>query len=247
MSYLPFHPGMASIDPTQKVAAFSAITVLFAALGKAVRGVTTGGALAGGTICFLLLWASGPAGFAGLLTVFVLTWIATRIDYARKQKLGVAEARSGRTALQVLANLGTSAGCAVLYATFWPDRRILIAMAAALAEAAADTVSSEMGQALGGTPRLITSWRQAEPGTNGAITLTGSLDGTAAACAVGAIFVVTHLFGWRAAAVCVVAGAFGMIFDSLLGATVERQGWLGNNAVNFASTVAAAGLAFLIT
>ena len=33
-------------------------------------------------------------------------------------------------------------------------------MAAALAEAAADTVSSEMGQALGGTPRLITSWRK---------------------------------------------------------------------------------------
>lgn len=246
MSYLPFHPGISSIDPTQKLAAFSAITVLFAALGKAVRGVTTGGALAGGAICFLLLWASGTAGFAGLLTVFVLTWIATRIDYARKQKLGIAEARSGRTALQVVANLGTSGVCAVLYAIFWPDRRILIAMAAALAEAAADTVSSEMGQALGGTPRLITSWRKAEPGTNGAITLTGSLDGTAAACTVATIFVVTQLFGWRSGAVCAAAGVVGMIFDSLLGATAERKGWLGNNAVNFASTVVAAGLGFLL-
>ena len=37
-----------------------------------------------------------------------------------------------------------------------------------------------------------------------------------------------------------------MIFDSLLGATVERKGWLENNAVNFASTVIAAGLAFLL-
>jgi uncharacterized protein (TIGR00297 family) len=246
MSYLPFHPVVGSIDPAQKVAAFSAITVLFAVLGKAVRGVTTGGALAGGAICFLLLWASGTAGFAGLLTVFVLTWIATRIDYARKQKLEIAEARSGRTALQVLANLGTAGGCAVLYATFWPDRRVLIAMAAALAEAAADTVSSEMGQALGGTPRLITTWRRAEPGTNGAITLTGSLDGTAAACAVAVIFVLTHLFGWRSGAICAVAGVIGMIFDSLLGATVERKGWLENNAVNFASTVIAAGLAFLL-
>src|SRR5581483_2537125 len=173
--------------------------------------------------------ASGLAGFAGLLTVFVLTWIATRIDYTRKQKLGIAEARIGRDSLQVLANLGTSGGCVVLYATFWPDRRILIAMAAALAEAAADTVSSEMGQALGGTPRLITSWRKAEPGTNGAITLTGSLDGTAAACTVATIFVVTHLFGWRSGAVCAAAGVAGMVFDSLLGATVERKGWLGNN------------------
>jgi len=37
-----------------------------------------------------------------------------------------------------------------------------------------------------------------------------------------------------------------MIFDSLLGATLERWRWLGNNAVNFASTVVAAGVAFLL-
>jgi uncharacterized membrane protein len=35
-----------------------------------------------------------------------------------------------------------------------------------------------------------------------------------------------------------------MIFDSFLGATLER--WLGNNAVNFVSTIFAVGLAFLL-
>ena len=37
-------------------------------------------------------------------------------------------------------------------------------------------------------------------------------------------------------------GFVDYFFDSLLGATVERRGWLGNDLVNFASTVFAAML-----
>ena len=40
------------------------------------------------------------------------------------------------------------------------------------------------------------------------------------------------------------AGCAGLFFDSLLGATVERRGWLGNDLVNFASTVFAAVVAY---
>jgi len=40
------------------------------------------------------------------------------------------------------------------------------------------------------------------------------------------------------------AGAvFGLFFDSLLGATFERVGWLNNDAVNFLSTASASGIA----
>jgi uncharacterized membrane protein len=35
-------------------------------------------------------------------------------------------------------------------------------------------------------------------------------------------------------------GVFGLFFDSLLGATLERRGWLNNDGVNFLSTVSAA-------
>ncbi len=34
-------------------------------------------------------------------------------------------------------------------------------------------------------------------------------------------------------------GVFGLLFDSLLGATVERANWLNNDAVNFLSTASA--------
>jgi uncharacterized protein (TIGR00297 family) len=247
MSYLHQYPGIVLVHPAEKTAAFAALTLVFAFLGRTVRGVTTGGAVAGGAVCFALLWGAGFAGFAGLLTVFVLTWIATRFGYKHKQRLGTAEARAGRNTLQVLANLGCSAVCAILYSTLWPDPRLLIAMAAALAEAAADTVSSEMGQALGGAPRLITTWRKVEAGTDGAVTLAGTMDGATAAIAVALVFPLSRIFSWRSFAVCALAGITGMIFDSLLGATLERRRLLGNDAVNFVSTIVAAGLAFLIS
>ena len=247
MSYLAEYSSAVLVNPWQELAAFATLTLLFASLGRAVRGVTTGGAVAGAGVCFALLWAAGLGAFAALLTVFLLTWITTRIGYSRKQRLGTAEARTGRDTLQVLANLGTAAGCAVLYATFWPDRRLPIAMAAALAEAAADTVSSEIGQALGARPRLITTWRQVAAGTDGAITLAGTLAGAAAAIAVALVFVLAHILTVRSLAICAGAGVAGMLFDSLLGATFERRRVLGNNAVNFASTIIAAVLAFLLS
>jgi uncharacterized membrane protein len=73
------------------------------------------------------------------------------------------------------------------------------------------------------------------------------MDGATAAIAVALVFALTRALSWRFFAVCAGAGVAGMIFDSLLGATLERRHWLGNNAVNFASTLVAAGMAFLLS
>jgi len=40
--------------------------------------------------------------------------------------------------------------------------------------------------------------------------------------------------------IAVAAGVFGMVVDSFLGALLERRGWIGNDSVNFISTVVAA-------
>jgi uncharacterized protein (TIGR00297 family) len=223
----------------------AAVTLIFAGFGRVVRGVTRSGAVAGAAVCFALIVGAGWAGFAALGAVFLLTWAATRIGSTRKRNLGTAEARNGRNALQVLANIGVASVCALLYARLG-DKRFLICAGAAMAEAAADTVSSEIGQAIGGVPRLLTSWKVVAAGTDGAVTLIGTLAGAAAAVVVAATSVLGGMFGWRKFLVCIAAGMIGTFVDSLLGATIERRGWLGNNAVNFLSTLAAAATAFLV-
>ncbi|HZP17933.1 MAG TPA: DUF92 domain-containing protein [Terriglobales bacterium] len=224
---------------------FSAVITLgFAGFGRAVRGVTTSGAIAGGMVCFVLLRAAGWGGFAALCAVFLLTWFATSAGYGRKQSFGIAEPSSGRDAQQVLANLGVASFCAVLYALL-QDHRLLLAAGAALAEAAADTVSSEIGQARGGTPRLLTNGRPVAIGSDGAVSLAGTAAGIAAALVIAGTCAFSRLFSWRSAPACAIAAVLGMFADSLLGATLERAGKLSNNAVNFLSTALAAGMAIL--
>jgi uncharacterized protein (TIGR00297 family) len=229
--------------PARSLLLFAGLSVIFAAFGRLVRGVTPGGAIAGAVVCFVLLLGAGVSGFAVLLTVFVVTWVSTRFGYLKKQRLGTAEPRAGRNECQVLANLGISAGCASLF-VLTHSERWLVAMGAALAEAAGDTVSSEIGQAVGSQPRLISNWNRVPAGTDGAVTLAGSIAGVLAATAVAAVSCGTRIFGLRSALVCAVAGITGMIADSVLGATAERRELMGNNGVNFISTAIAAIIAF---
>jgi uncharacterized protein (TIGR00297 family) len=110
-------------------------------------------------------------------------------------------------------------------------------MLAALCEATADTVSSEIGTAFGGRPVLLATLRRVDPGTDGAVSLVGTAGGTIAAALVAAVGIWSLRLSVLDAAIAFAGGIAGLFFDSLLGATVERKGWLGNDLVNFASTV----------
>jgi uncharacterized protein (TIGR00297 family) len=194
-------------------------------------------------------WLHG--GLMPLLAVFLLTFVATKIGKAKKEQLGTSESKRGRDAAQVAANLGIAAlillPVAILSTGPLAEVVASYAAIAALAEAAADTVSSEIGQVLGGQPRMITNLRRVEPGTDGGITLAGTAAGALAAVlvtvvgfwAINGIESLTGSLLWMG--LVAGGGVFGLLFDSLLGATLERWGLLNNDAL-----FAIGGAAFFI-
>ena len=181
------------------------------------------------------------------MALFVLTWAATRFGRSQKQRMGLAEDKRGRNAAQVAANLGAAGlGAALALIHPLPGSFYAVVVVAALAEATADTLASELGEVLGGPPLLVTTFARVAPGTDGAVSLTGTLAGMAGAILVVLVAVATLGLG-RGAAVCALSGAVsGLFIDSLLGATAERRGWLNNDAVNFLSTFASSATAILI-
>jgi uncharacterized protein (TIGR00297 family) len=197
-------------------------------------------------------WSEGSSLYHSalppLLALFLLTFSATRFGRSTKQRLGVAEDKRGRNAAQVAANLGV-AGLGAAAALVYPlpgASLYAVAVVAALAEATADTLASEVGEVLGGPPLLLTTLRRVTPGTDGAISLAGTVAGTSGAVLV-ALVSVSALELSLGSAVSALVGAIGGLFvDSLLGATAERRGWLNNDAVNFLSTFAASVIATVV-
>jgi uncharacterized protein (TIGR00297 family) len=186
--------------------------------GGAVSALVVGAAVSAGT---------GARGLALLLVFFVTSSALTRGGGRRR-------------AAQVFANGGVAAACALL--SRWHPA-LLPAFAGALAAAAADTWSTEIGARSAKPPRLLTTWRTVAPGTDGGVTLLGSAGGALGAVVIAAGAVLLGLVPASAAPGVAFAGAVGTALDSLLGATLQQRSWLNNDSVNFVATVAGATVA----
>ncbi len=222
------------------------VNAAVAALAYATRTVSFSGAV-GGVAVGSLVWASLDwRGFAVLAAFFALGSAATKLGYARKSALGIAEKGGGRRgASNALAKGGVGVAAALVFAaTGWPP--LLVAYVAAFATAASDTIGSELGQLYGKHPVLITSLKRVPVGTEGAVSIEGTLFGVAASAAVGLLGVAVSLHGW-AGLFCVVAGAFaGTTFESYLGATVEGAKGIGKSTTNFLLTLTGAAVGGLL-
>lgn len=265
-----FHADTGRYDDT--LLRVTLVSTLFALTAWRLRAATPLAAACGGLSCVLITGFSEPpfgasslfhSGLAPLILLFILTHEATRLGRERKAAIGLAEPRKGRNAAQVIANLGVAASFSTFggqnagawvtggIGTYAGDQvgsytgLFLLTTLAALVEATADTVSSEIGQAFGGTPFLLTNLRRVAPGTDGAISVRGTLAGIAAGALIAATGAPAMGMSPAECSIAFVAGVTGLFFDSLLGATVERWGWIGNDLVNLLSTAFAATLSLL--
>lgn len=135
--------------------------------------------------------------FFALLTVFFLSGTAvTKVKHDVKAQLTVSASGSSggesqRNHVQVLANSGIASVLILLHCWHlrqgnaneecWPYGKdlLIVGIVGNYAAVAADTFSSELGILSRSKPRLLTSWnlREVPPGTNGGVTLLGTMAG----------------------------------------------------------------------
>jgi uncharacterized protein (TIGR00297 family) len=208
-----------------------------------VSGVI-GGFLVGFTIWLFLDWK----GFLLLLAFFVIGSACTKLGYKRKAAQNLAQEKGGRRgARHAFANAGVAMACALFAALTADYVFFALAFAASFATAAADTASSEIGQLLGKRTFLITTFRPVPRGTEGAVSLEGTLAGVAASLVIGGLGALLHLYPWAGVLPIAIAAFVGTTFESVVGAALEKRQLLDNEALNFLNTLVGALVVVVFT
>jgi len=256
--------------PTQIAAGFSLAAVI-AALAQRLRLLTASGALAAAFVGGCVFGFGGWAASAPLLVFFATSNLLGR--YKKAVKTARSMEKSGpRDAFQVLANGAVASGLIVCYAVHeWRSPILLVAFAASLAEANADTWATEIGSAVRGKAWNILTLSPVTPGRSGGVTLPGTLAALGGSFAIALVSMPLFHARHAHATVCLVAlsGFLGSLIDSIIGASLqagyrnnkgeyaesEIEGYrhvrgihfIGNNAVNAIGTASAALIAMLLT
>lgn len=228
----------------QQLAIGAVVNLALSGVGYLTRSVDRSGAIAGFVVGTTIYGCLGWRGYLLLLGFFVIGTVATKIGYARKAAANLAQEKGGRrSARHALANTAVAAFCALLATRtpYWSW--FTLAFAAAFATKTADTLGSEIGQLYGRRTFLITTLRPVPRGTDGAVSLEGTLAGIVGSIVIGGLGWWVGFYGALGVAIIAVAALLATTLESLVGATLEKRGLLDNEAVNFLNTLAGALIA----
>jgi uncharacterized protein (TIGR00297 family) len=214
------------------------INAILAVAAYASRGVNRSGAVWGWVLGTALFGLGGWRGFLMLLLFFALGTVTTKIGYARKAELDIAQEQGGRRgARNAFANVSAGVAFAFLALATPYTELFTVALVAAFATATCDTVSSEIGQAYGRRHVLITTFRRVPAGTDGAVSLEGTVAGILGAAVLGVAAWSIGSIPPVGVPVVILAAFVGATAESYLGATVERLELIDNELINFTNTV----------
>lgn len=234
---------------------------VLAIAGYSLRSVSFSGAVGGWFLGAILILGAGWPMYVALLAFFVIGTATTKLGYARKAKLGLAQESGGRRGFShAFSNVGVAAICAVAVSRLsrvevdpidWMTLAYLMGIAS-LATAAADTTASEIGQLIGRRAFLPLTLRRVPVGTEGAISVEGTLAGLGGGLLVALAAVRAMHYGldldpgWLAILLVTASAFAGSYLESIAGSwNRKRIPPVPNGVLNFFNTAAGALLMYI--
>ena len=235
------------IDPTGCIISFALALCLSLATYK--FGLLTKSGCASAFAIGFAIGALGSVWWLALLIVFALLgFAATLIGLSKKREKGLQEGTHGERSYKNILGVALPPLIVAVLNQIYPGHEwaFSVAYIATIAVAAADTAGSEIGVK---DPRvwLITTFKRVEPGTDGGISLKGTLISAVASfivSVIGYLFITKTLDVW--VLVPSVCGIIGCLADSYVGATIETWGWVNKYANNAMTGLLGGVLASLI-
>lgn len=207
----------------------------------------------------VLIWTTlGWQGYVVVMFYFLVGSTVTRIGMKEKEAAGIAENRSGtRGPENVWGSAFTAALCALGIGMIdWgiistaPSLRslLLLAYVASFTTKLADTCASEVGKAYGKQTFLITTLQPVMRGTEGAVSLEGTLAGIVASTIISLLAWGIGVINLLGVVWCILAAFVATNLESVIGATLQsKYEWLTNEVVNIFNTLIGAIVAILLS
>ncbi|TVU35246.1 hypothetical protein EJB05_17124, partial [Eragrostis curvula] len=226
--------------PTWRSSAASNLAIFVAGSPVLVSGLSASGIAAAYLLGTLTWRAFGIPGFLLVVAYFVVGTAVTKLKIKQKEAQGVAEKRGGRRGPgSVIGSSAAGCLCALLsiynvggtpLAALWK-----LGFVASFCTKLSDTVSSEIGKSFGRTTYLVTTFKVVPRGTEGAISVEGTLAGILASFFLTSIGYLLGQVDVKQSVLCILASQIANYGESYIGATLQdKEGfeWLNNDIVN---------------
>lgn len=196
----------------------------------------------------VLVWATlNWQGYVVVMFYFLVGSAVTRVGMEEKEAQGIAEKRAGlRGPENVWGSALVPALCALgtLFAGEYWSELLVLGYVAGFSTKLSDTCASEIGKAYGKRTFLITTLKPVAAGTEGAVSLEGTLAGIVASVAIAFFAWIVGMINIWGIIICLISAFIATNLESLIGATLQSKlNWLTNEVVNIINTLIGAFIA----
>jgi uncharacterized protein (TIGR00297 family) len=199
----------------------------------------------------VLIW--GTLNWQGYLIVmfyFLSGSAVTQVGMKQKEAEGIAEKRSGARGPENVwgsALIGTICALGSIWLEPPLENLLLLGYVASFSTKLADTCASEIGKAYGKRTFLITTLQPVPRGTEGAVSLEGTIAGIIASLAIALLAWGVGTIDLTGIFICAIAAFIATNLESVIGATLQSKfDWLTNEIVNIINTLIGALVAMVL-